>query len=200
MNGYIDNLNSFRNEEAIANSLIDRRAVFPEQVFQSPFSRFTFLNFDEIFSEYFYERMVAFLRSSHENDITLFVVEPDPESYFFHHFQKYPIVKIPATVSSAEFLSAIFEDPKDSPADAIAYNSSRLLVYSSSLEWAIFGSRDFEVGVFASKTESVHASFQTLYERTFNAQDAIESIMKPAWSVNEFPAEFQNQIIANYGP
>jgi len=198
MNLFVTNTHEFSEEVRVTSLLVNPEIDLPNQVFVSEFSKFTFINFDDIFSEEFFERLTTFLRYNNEDNLTVFVIDPDPELYFYHHFGKYPLMIIPISCSPQEYVSLMFSDPGESSADAIVYNSSRLVIHSSSLRWAIYGSRDFEVGIFASKDETALDTFKWIYHRTFDVTSVIENILQPAWSPNQFPVDFKKQLLTNY--
>ena len=178
-------------------SLVDVKNDLPSQVFVPGFSNFTFINFDDIFTGNFYEKISGFQRQINDDELTVFMLKPDPRLYFYHHFGNYPLMKFPASSSNKEYISALFADPGGSPADAVVYNSSVLLFYSTSLRWVIYGSRDFEVAIFASKDKILVDKFQRIYDKTFDVKSAIQNILEPAW-VDQFPAEFRMQLLENY--
>lgn len=187
----------FRKELYSIGSLIDKEKTIPEQVFDSRLSNFAFISIEDIFSEEFFDKMKKFLSQINENDFRVFAIEPDPESYFYHNFGKYPLLMFSMDSTAQQYVSAVFADPGESPADAIGYNSSSLLVYSSSYRWAIYGSRDFEVGIFASESTALSDIFHQIYDDNLDVETAIEHILEPAW-VNEFPVDLRTQLLTNY--
>lgn len=65
-----------------------------------------------------------------DNGWVLFCVDPDPYLYFFRHFQVLPLISSDSVTSCDEFSQAIYQDPGDSPADAIAYRGEKIVICS----------------------------------------------------------------------
>lgn len=198
MEEFINDKAEFLEEIRVAENLVINDKTLPAQVFVSEFRNYTFSNFDEIFTSEFFERMVEFLRRTQETVFTLLSLRPHPESYFFKHFKKYPLIRIPISWPVEKYVSSVFADPGESPADAIVYNSSELIIHSESLNWCIYGNRDFELAVFAAIDNNLVSVWHEVYEHTFDAKTAIEDILRPAWAPNELPTEFIQQLLANY--
>jgi hypothetical protein len=153
-------------------------------VLKDSFSAITFINSDEIFVEGFISKMKLFLKLISENKFYLVVLEPDPEKYFFYHFNKYPLIEISDLDEEDEYFSIIEEDPGDSPADAIQYNSNIILLYSDSLNWVIYVDRNYEVGIFGAKKSEVLEKFISSVDgQIMNSEEIIEEV---------FPVVFSN--------
>jgi hypothetical protein len=69
------------------------------------------------------------------------VLRPDPVSYFFAHFGKYPLIEIKPSGSAEEYMAVLNEDPGGSPADALGINWSEYMILPSSKAWFIRGLR-----------------------------------------------------------
>jgi hypothetical protein len=198
MNDFITDRAPYLQAWQSLNELVVVDASLPNQVFQENYRNFSFISFDDIFSEPFYEKMSFFARLLNETSFTMFVIKPDPESYFYRHFGKYPVIKMSNFATSGEFMKLVFEDPGGSSADAIAYNSTNLLIYPDSLRWGIYGSRDFEVGIFAGINQPMSEMFAQTYKSTFDVSAAIETFVEPAWGSSCLPDVCRNGLTQNY--
>ncbi len=198
MTQFIVDAKTFENERMFVERIICPGHSLPDQVFRD-LSAFTFLNFDEIFTDVFFEAVQRFLQSIGDKELTFFVIEPDAVNYFFHHFKKYPLVKFDHASLTHDYMSSLFEDPGGSPADAVAYNSSKLVVHSDSSVWALYGSRDFELGILAFANSELRDRFAVYYPRIFDVETAIENVLVPAWASSAFPTNFRASLFANYG-
>lgn len=107
------------------------------------------LESDLIMQRTFLEKLQTMVAATHCSHWYLAVVEPDPEDYFFHHFGKYPVLRISASDEPDAILSALHEDPGGSPADAMAYNSRILWIFPADESWAIYVDRDRELASLA---------------------------------------------------
>lgn len=76
-------------------------------------------------------------------------VKPDPIGYFFASFNKYPAFVLSAAHAEKDYLRLLNEDPGGSPADALAHNSERYILYSKDGSWFIYGDRVSELAVLS---------------------------------------------------
>jgi hypothetical protein len=174
----------------------------PDQIFTDTFSNFVFIDFDDIFFEIFFHGIISYLKGIGENVMFLAVIEPDPVDYFYRHFKKYPVLELCVSDTLDSYESATQEDPGGSPADAIAFNSTVLVLYSDSMKWAIYADRDFGLGVVAFTNKQLMQDFVALYgkDRIFDVNGAISQILEVIY-VNcstGIPTEIRNQLINNY--
>lgn len=63
------------------------------------------------------------------------VLSPDPVHYFYHHFKKYPVIKISYRDSADDFLALMKADPGGSPADAVRTNWSESVIFVPGGKW-----------------------------------------------------------------
>jgi len=132
---------------------------FPAQVFKRPRGPFLFFEFGLFFKSSFFNCLKKFLISTNETTVSFVVIDPDPAKYFYREFKKYPIVSFSTQDSAEDYLRQLSKDPGDSSADAIASNSSKVLVYPPSLQWEIFGDRDFDWAVLNCMSKNIHDRF-----------------------------------------
>lgn len=85
----------------------------------------------------FYRFIQELKTMSNENSIWLLVDEPDPETYFYRHFGRFPLADVGRIVSASEYISVLNRDPGDSPADAISINWFRMYIVPDSERWLI---------------------------------------------------------------
>jgi hypothetical protein len=194
---------AFSKCQTIIDTLIMRERHLPEQVFKSPLSLFVFINSDEIFHTVsFFQRIKSFLSQIEESRLFLAVIEPDPKDYFFHHFGKYSIVEMSVEDTNDDYLRIAQEDPGNSPADAIGFNSRVVLLFSSSGRWAIYVDRDYELGIVGFADKELLKLFASLYgsNNVFDVNQAVEQILKMVYRNrdSEIPPKFRRQLIANY--
>ncbi|MBK7706134.1 MAG: hypothetical protein IPJ30_10215 [Acidobacteria bacterium] len=194
--------NLFQKKQSEIDSLITRQNQLPEQVFNSEISGYLFFHFDEIFTGDFFERMKSFLKASNEEKLTLAVLKPDPENYFFRNFGKYPVVECSVKDTSDAYLAGIEETPNDSPADALVYNSDIVILYSENLKWAIYADRNFELGIIGFKEDSLKNVFISIFGSDFvlNVKEAITEVLSLVYSHQDdgVPQEIANQLANSY--
>lgn len=199
---YLTDSNIFRQHQAIIESLVIRDRRLPEQVLKKPLSHFTFIDADGILLRSFFERIKSFLSKIGGKRCYLMVIEPDPVSYFFENFRKYPVIEMSIDDTADEYLRIIQEDPGDSPADAVAYNGRILLLYSDSAKWIVYADRDLGLAVIGVVEESLKKLFASSYgpEQVFTAEEAIYQLLEVVYVNTDtgVPLDTRNQLIANY--
>jgi hypothetical protein len=196
-NGLINDSSVYLWEKNFARRLMSG-ASFPDQVFSRELQRFTFFNFDDFFTRDLFESLIQFLRQNSVETFTLFTLQPDPEDYFYKKFSCYPILQGSTEWTSERYLSLVFADPGESPADAIAHNSTELVLHSDSVDWCMYGSRDFEVGILGANDESLIASWRSVYPKCFDAESVIDAVLGPAWGSSKVPPEYVEKLLLNY--
>jgi hypothetical protein len=199
---FIERKNLFQQKQAEIDSLITRQNQLPEQVFNSEISGYLFFHFDEIFTGEFFEKMKSFLNAIGEARLTLAVIKPDPEEYFYRNFGKYPAVEFSVKDTSDDYLVSLEENPNDSPADALNYNSDILVLYSERLKWAIYADRNFELGIIGFKEENLKNMFMSIFgsDFVFDVKDAITEVLSLVYSHQQkgVPQDVINQLTNNY--
>jgi hypothetical protein len=195
--------NAFNKCLSQIESIIYLSRNFPENVFKELFSETAFINSDEIFVEGFIPKIKTFLKSISEDKFYFIVLEPNPKKYFFHHFNKYPLIEVSIVDEEDDYFSIIEENPGESPADAIRYVSKVILIYSDSLNWAIYINRDYEVGIIGAKKREITEKFVTALGRNliFSGEEVIEKIFSIVFSNTKtgIPDELVTNFRKNYG-
>ncbi len=198
----IDNQRIFLNKMEQLKSIVDINARFPLRTISKEFSEICFVNFDDIFTQEFFEGLRSFLIAIKESNLTYAVLDPKPEEYFFSHFHKYPFLDFNIDTSSQEFLADIEADPGDSPADAIVYNSNVIVIFGANARWVIYADRDYEVAIVGSVRLDVKEAFirGIGQRRILDAADVVEQILPliyPDSSTSKY-LDISRQIRTNY--
>ncbi|HKO55125.1 MAG TPA: hypothetical protein VJ276_04560 [Thermoanaerobaculia bacterium] len=179
--------------------LMDRRAVFPNQVFRVPVCDFWILEFDEFWTGRLFRDLKALSCAIGDEGFTLAVLKPDPTDYFFHHFKKCPILRFSLEESDRDYFGRINADPGSSPADAVAVNSDVVLAYAESLRWAVYGSRHWEIAAMAAMDEGVADAVRAtpLAEIAVTTALAVHTLV-PMIYERGVPEELSSGLLANY--
>jgi hypothetical protein len=106
------------------------------------------LTFDcvEFHTRHFFEFLCKLMEWSKDSHFRYIVLEPDPFSYYFTHFSKYPLFEISIDDSDEAYINALNEDPGGSPADAVGTNWFRYVILPPSKKWFIHGQQDARSG------------------------------------------------------
>jgi hypothetical protein len=195
----ITSRSDFERETQAIDRLVDRSTTLPDQVFRRRASAFHVIDFDQVWSENFFRDAQRLTARAGDVSFTFAVLRPDPENYYHAHFGKFPLLRFTDVDSVQRFIDEVHEDPGDSAADAIAYNSEAILVYPASERWAIYGDRDVEIGIVAAMDdemeEAIRATAQSL--RLFTPIEAITQLLPPVYH-GVIPETVKRSLVRNY--
>jgi hypothetical protein len=189
----------FEREMQFVDRLVDRSATLPEQVFRRRASAFHVIDFDQVWSEDFFRDAQRLTKRSGDASFTFAVLRPDPDKYFHAHFGKFPVLRFTDADPGQRFIDEVHEDPGDSPADAIAYNSEALLVYPPSERWMIYGDRNVEIGIVAVMDDEMEAAIRATARslRLFTPMEAVTQLLSPVYR-GDVPDDVKSALVRNY--
>jgi hypothetical protein len=189
----------FEHEMRRIDELIDRSATLPAQVFCTRVAAYYIIDFDQLWSEEFFVAMQRMTERVGDASFTFAVMKPDPADYYYACFGKFPLLQFTVDDAADRYIGAIHEDPGESPADAIAYNSEVIIIYPPSGRWAIYGDRNLEIGIFAVMDEALAASVHstTGSVKLFTATEAVTQLLPPVYR-GVVPDEVKKSLVRNY--
>lgn len=153
----------FDQIEMSIDRAIDRSKMLPDRVFRSTLKYFLFITFDELYMTLFFNHVKRYLDKVGERAFWLVTIDPDPRSYFFHHFGFYGAFEFLSSDNEDDYVSALNDYPKDNHADSLMSNSNSLVAVSSSGEWAIFSSRDDDIAICGFSDRAQMEIFRSVY-------------------------------------
>jgi hypothetical protein len=117
---------------------------------ENPFPSLILRNTDEVLiSEYtdyecaeFFPFLQTLLSVTGETACYFLALEPDPISYFFAHFKKYPAFEITTETKKDEYFALLHLEFDKNFADALVHTSDIHVIFPLSLSWYIYGDRD----------------------------------------------------------
>lgn len=161
------------------DDVIDRDAELPHQVFSVPVYAFRMIDMDEVMTAAFFERLQRLNSAIGDEMFFLTVLKPHPMEYFHARFGRYPSARFTNLDSGRTYVTALHDGPKESPADAIAYNGRIVVFQPPSSRWVIYGDQDLELAVLAvaddATLEYVKATLPT--DRLFSAAEAVDQLL-----------------------
>lgn len=161
----LNNFEDFYNEKRKLDSCMDLKKELPENMFTNQYDNFFFSEFDLWGSASFWEILQNLTKHYEDTHVLVAVLDPHPEKYFYAHFNHYNWVNIPITVNDDEYFDIITSDPLDSPADALMYNSIKVVWTSESNNWVMYGDRDVSLIVVGVIGENTYLSSNELFLR-----------------------------------
>lgn len=184
------------------SKMIEEDIPFEKNPFKPVFKYFIGIEFDIIFNENIFEAFRKFITKCELPHFVFYVLDPNPETYFYHHFRKFSVVKVGVDMSYNDFVNIMDSDPGGSPADALNVNSNELAIFSNANNWVVLGSREWEIAIVGFTDVDVKNTF----EECFNQEDnyIISSIEDHVADLNKMlnfskkTRAAYNQLIENY--
>lgn len=118
---------------------------FEQNPFQREFKYFLGFEFDLIFAPFFFREIKKLLDIDSKQ--YFYPLQPNPEQYFYRHFESYRIIEFDNSDGYDHFGELITQDPGDSPADTLNTITNELCWFSESQAWAVLGSREWELAI-----------------------------------------------------
>jgi hypothetical protein len=195
----ITSCGDFEFELQKINRLVDRSTTLPDQVFVTRPVAFHIIDFDQFWSEEFFVDAQRLTKRAGDASLTLAVLRPDPTAYYHARFGKFPVLRFSSADPAQRYLDELHQDPGDSPADAIAYNSKVILVFPASARWAIYGDRDLEIAVVAAMDEEIEATIRATARslRLFTPAEAVTELLGPVYR-GAGPEDVKRSLVRNY--
>jgi len=200
MINFIDSSKVFLNEKNHATLIFKNNVELPNNLFTNEFTSFKSIEFDKLYSASVFEGIKVFLKKISNSNFTFFSIEPSPEKYFFKHFTKYSVAKIPIDSSYDDYLNFLNEDPGNSPADCLIDRSETILIYSDNPIWGIVGSKDWEVGIVGFKEVEIEKHFLSSFDNLdlFKVIRSRVEEISTILDLNSYAKEFYSDLEKNY--
>lgn len=202
MNKKITTIQKKEDFKAACNLIENSYAVnqkFPNQVFVQRFHSFLFEEFDWTMTPEFWTKAIQPLMAiSQDTHLLVAVLDPDPTSYFYREFSHYNLIKFPIDISGDDYWKSLETGPKNSPADAILFNSEIVVWLPLSTKWAVWGSRSYGIGVLAFADDAVKASASTITKEWKSAELALNKFIAINFKDKKIPKDFFDSFASNY--
>lgn len=173
--------------DAVATNIgriIDSSKTIPENVFRKAFRYFLFTTFDDLHMSLFFDHVSQFMKETGEKNFWVTTLDPDPRSYFAANFGFYGTFEFSVSDTGDDYISALFDIPESSPADALMHNGNLLLVFSTTGKWAVYGSRNADIAVCAFTEHSQMELFKSIY-----GSDLLDSVRSAAEYAYKFASD-----------
>lgn len=146
-----------------AKNILNEAEKLPENVFLRQFKFFLFITFDELFLPLFFNHLKQYMLEFNEKVCWVTAIDPDPRLYYGANFNFFGSVEFTSSDTVDDYLAALNDYPKDSPADALAHNANLLVFFSPTNEWAVYGDRDADIAICAFADRRRMDSFRSFY-------------------------------------
>lgn len=176
----------FLAEASRIQQLVSNLPVLPGYGFATHPVGIKLLEFDYLLLAEFFRSLRAIMEER-RLEVTLAVLDPDPEEYYYHHFKHYPFVRIFPDDTEQDYLGMLLDGPSESPADAIGINSNVIVIYPPAMDWLIYGDRGLEIAIAAAFKEESLGILSSFKELALTQEES-EAIL---------PAEYLHLMVAS---
>ncbi|KEP25042.1 hypothetical protein [Bacillus zhangzhouensis] len=195
---FIHSGNEFKEYKVLIEKVFYTNKHLPHQVFRENFNCFLFQEFDWALSDEILTTIKTLSGLTQDKEFLTAVLKPDPVEYYLKEFGYYNWLRTSVEISGKDYANALWTSPEDSMADDIFTNSNNVVWLSNSLDWAIWGDRDLEICILATKSKNY--SIQNLLSE--DGWKPLNSILKEwlelLFSDGEKFDEFWGELTSNY--
>jgi len=185
---------AFEKHRSMVDSLF-RTVPFEDNPFDDRFTYFVAFEFDFVYHELFFEGLKKFSTSLNENTLMFYTVTPSPVNYYFEKFSKYSVFEISNEASDSELNHIMMKDPKGNSGNSICLTSDEFVWYSTSKNWAILASRDWELAIVGFSDYNLKTLFTNSFDTS--SQTMLSSISDQVKGLNEM-LNFDNDKLDKY--
>jgi hypothetical protein len=194
----VSDVDSYLSERRQWEQLVCHERL-PRQVFRPAAYRFYFVDFDAVFSARFLSGLLQTCRFLGCDRLSLAVLEPDPQHYFFAHFQRFPLLVMDAKDDAAACAAVLLKDPGQSPADAMAINSEIIVIYPENQQFAVYGERELELAIIATFVPDAARAIEQSVPPSllWSPPEGIEALLRPRYR-GAVPERLRAELLRNY--
>ena len=135
----------------------------PDNVFVSTFKQFLFFTFDEMHMPHFFNHIKQYLLETEESEFWLMSVDEPPKEGLSSSSDVRSVIQVSVSDSEDDYLQAVNGFNDDNPASFDIHAASFLIAFSPRANWTIFGSRDADIAVYATSTQTTFDIFNSIY-------------------------------------
>lgn len=199
---FITSPSEYRGVDAKLREIFYPERRLPEQVFRGQVGSCAFLEFDVMLSRAFAATLASFAAKGGDTDVYVTVPDPDPEGYYFSHFQRYGAFRVKTSKLESDYFAALRAEPEGSPADALLYVANVVTLFGDTKSWAIWGERDLGIGVAAIQNKRLGeigpwAAAHGI--KWFDIENAISDLVALNFPGQVTPSNIAADLRAHYG-
>jgi hypothetical protein len=191
--------NDFEKVWKLVNSTFKINQSLPNQVFNQDFYNFLFEEFDWAMTPEFWNSFIQPLTfASQDTQILVAIVNPDPINYFYRVFGYYNWFNVPINITGDDYWKILETGPKNSPADAMLFNSEIIVWLPLSAKWAIWGERSYGVCILAFSDDNTRIA-TTTFTKTWKSVDvALNDYIAINFEGKKIPNKIADSLVLNY--
>ncbi|WP_088000467.1 hypothetical protein [Bacillus pumilus] len=195
---FINSDNEFKKYKVMIEKVFYTKKHLPHRVFRENFNCFLFQEFDWALSDEVLTTIKKLSGLTQDKDFLTAVLKPDPVEYYFKEFGYYNWLRTSVEVSGEDYVNALWTSPEDSIADDIFTNSNIVVWLSNSLDWAIWGDRDLEICILATKSKKYSMQNLLSEDGWKPLNNNLKEWLELLFSDREKFDEFWGELASNY--
>jgi hypothetical protein len=194
----IHNSKEFKEIQKNFAQVFNISQVFPYQVFNDNFGKFSCYEFDRALFSDFWPALQKLAQASHDNFIFMAMISPDPVTYMYKNFGYYNWFKLPLTITAKEYGEVVHAGPSQDPLENIVYISEIVAWVPLSCKWAIWGQRSDGICIlgFADENSVIPNTFLPGLWRPID--EALEGLVSLTFPNQQIPQDVADTFIENY--
>lgn len=182
---FISNSEEFTKLGNELDSIFNRKNQFPNQVFSDSYAGYKFEEFNYVLSDEVWNTLQRLAIATNDDFVYVAVLDPSPDEYYYKEFGYYNWIKLPINLTADQYFNMLDFGPKESPVDAILFNSYTVVWFSPSLKWGIWGERNIEVCVIGFIDETVESKLTSILNTWRPLNEVVSSWIQLNFSRNE---------------
>ncbi|KJL03768.1 MULTISPECIES: hypothetical protein [Priestia] len=197
-NFFIKDIKEFQSANNNLKNIFNTNKELPHQVFNQRCDYYLFEEFYWGMCEEFWPTVQYLTKIFSEKEVTVAVLDPHPTSYFYKEFGYFNYLKLPTSLSSEEYRNVLEIGPEDYPADAPYYHSEKIVWFSSSKKWAIWGERSLDICVIGFNEAVLLDHLMKSPSKWSYLNEAVEDLIGLNFRNMTLPQDFKDSLSKNY--
>jgi hypothetical protein len=170
----------------------------PALVFEQGFDDFRFIEFDRMLSPAFWRTLETLAKLFGDELVLMGLQKPDPIEYYYAHFGRCGIIKLPRGETAETYSRCLFDGPDSSLADALQHITSIGCWWGNTQDWGIWGERDLGIGILALRSSRDISLLPNTIPLLENAHEALHAFVSNNFRNESAYEEFRSMFLTNY--
>lgn len=197
-NFFIKDIKEFQSANKNLRNIFNTNKELPHQVFNQRCDYYLFEEFYWGMCEEFWPTVQYLTKIFREKEVTVAVLDPHPTNYFYKEFGYFNYLQLPTSLSSEEYRKVLEIGPEDSPPDAPYYHSEKIVWFSSSKKWAIWGERSLDICVIGFNEAVLLDHLMKSPSKWSYLNEDVEDLIGLNFRNMTLPQDFKDSLSKNY--
>jgi len=165
--------------------LVDRESRFPAWPFKAPSGQVDICQYALAIESPFGPVLQSLARTNGDRYVSLVVLEPSPESYYFEEYGSYPAFSL-AVENLDTYGDVVAHEPDGDPTGAVTFTADVVAIVGDSGKWAVWGERWWDLSLVL--TDSADGPWTRQGVDFVNVHDALDWFTEPPYKTPLDPA------------